>query len=310
MNIDAIEFNDLFGDVTAEAEAAVIVDRWPAVEPTGQPNSAAAATVYFDIETGPIDLTTLELLFADEWDETKCKGYELIGTKFDPTMVKVGNLKDEAKIAAKIDEKRAEFEKALADVTINVAKGREEAWRTFVERAPLSAVTGQVLAIGYGITCNDDTGPGFQVRIDAQSRLGNECSEADILYTFWEAFFIDANLNGSKLVGFNSAGFDLPFLVRRSWRLGVSVPAEVLHENRFWNRVFVDLMQIWACGTYGERIKLDRVAAFFGTPRKSGDGSQFHKLFNGTDDDRTAALAYLKQDILVTAEVGRRMGIV
>lgn len=261
------------------------------------------ATAFFDIETGPIDSADLEAMFAEEWDETKVRGYELIGAEFDPESVRLGNMKDQAKIDAKIAEKRKEHERAVAEATIAVAKAREEAWLTFVERAPLSAVTGQVLAIGYG--CFD----GREPRIDVSAQSPPATSEAAVINEFWMEFLNCAS-SGVKMVGFNCFGFDLPFLIRRSWLLDVPVPVEVLHEGRYWNKTFVDLMQVWGCGQYGERIKLDRVAAFFGTARKNGDGSQFHKLFTGTDADRVAAMDYLRQDILVTAEVGRRMGIV
>ena len=41
-----------------------------------------------------------------------------------------------------------------------------------------------------------------------------------------------------------SVGFDLGFLIKRSWILGIPIPKSVM-SGRFVSSVFVDLMQEW-----------------------------------------------------------------
>lgn len=291
-------FSDLFGSPESpEAEAA---DEATAVAVTPKPQTTTEDVV-FDVETGPADSATLEEMF--DFDSTKVKGFELVGRPFDPAGVKVGNLKDQTKIDAKIAEKKAEHEKAVADATAYQAVAREEAWLAFVERAPLSAVTGCVLAIGYA--------RGGQVELDWQIDPGGLAAEHGLLTRLWTRFrcCLDAS---SRLIGHNIYGFDLPFLVRRSWLLGVEIPPEVFTFNggRWqWHGLFVDTMTAWSCGVYGERIGLDRAAQFFGTDRKTGHGADFHRRFNGTPEERKAALDYLEQDLAATCQVACKMGI-
>jgi len=57
--------------------------------------------IIFDIETGPLPEPELRRMLP-ELDRTKIKGAEILGTLFDPTAVRTGNMTDPAKIKAKI----------------------------------------------------------------------------------------------------------------------------------------------------------------------------------------------------------------
>jgi hypothetical protein len=308
-------FDDLFGDAATDempleeehVQTEAMLNVVAADEARLTPK-AAGKSLFFDIETGPVALELLEELF--DFDETKTKGYELLDQQFDPSSVKTGNMKDPAKIKAKIEEKKAEHEQAVADAKIAVGQSREDAWLRFCEQAPLSAITGQVLAIGYsrGDFPLED---GWPLLEHQDAAAGH--NEFWLLNRFWLRFLDCLKVHdGTRLTGFNIFGFDLPFLIRRSWLLGVDVPPEVLHEgSRDWtrfNRLFLDLHQVWGCGIYGERIKLDRLAGYFGTTRKSGTGDQFHVLFNGTAEERHQAIEYLRTDLDVTCQVAAKMG--
>jgi hypothetical protein len=292
-------FDDLFLDTISGATAVAVDDEPEPVEPIAMTGPAA---MVFDIETGPVDSATLEDMF--EFDESRVKGFELIGQAFDQKGVKIGNLKDKQKIAEKIEQKKQEHAQAVAEAMIAVAGAREEAWISFCERAPLSPLTGQVLAIGY----SDGTAANTVV----DCRESELHDERGIVNNFW-IVVLNAISNGGRLVGHNIYGFDLPFLVRRSWLLGVEIPSQAynLSGGRWsWNRLFVDTMTAWSCGVYGERISLDRAAQFFGTTRKNGEGAEFHRLFNGTPEERKQALDYLANDLVATHEVARKMGMV
>lgn len=122
-----------------------------------------------------------------------------------------------------------------------------DAWDEFVRRAALSPLTGRVLLIGV----TDQAGP-------PQFIFGDE---SDMLSIFWGR--VEEWLaNKIPPIGHNSNSFDLPFLVRRSWALGVPVPREV-RQGRYWNPLFRDTMEWWACGAR-DTIKLNTLGEFFG----------------------------------------------
>lgn len=191
---------------------------------------------------------------------------------FDPAGVKHGNTKDPVK-------KREQIESA-----------REEHERKFFDRAALSPLTGRVIVIGY-------QQPGGQSIIE-------ELEEREILLTFWDRYDW-AVRSHVKLIGWNIHGFDLPFIVRRSWLHGVKVPATIQIRDRYWNPLFVDLMQRWALGAYSQWEKLDSVSKFFGHEGKNGEGADFHRLWK---EDRTTAMAYLENDLDMTELVATSMG--
>lgn len=161
----------------------------------------------------------------------------------------------------------------------------EEKRKDYFEEAALNAISGQVLAIGMwsgGVTeilC----GP-----------------ENEILDRFWDRYV----LSTQSFIGFNIAEFDVPFLVQRSFRHGINVPQ--VFDGRYLVRRFVDLMKIWACGKFGERISLDRLGKFLGTGEKSGSGADFAKLW---ETDKPAAIAYLNNDIELILACAKRMGV-
>lgn len=180
------------------------------------------------------------------------------------------NYKDAAKIAAIIDDQRDKF----------------------IERAALSPLSGRVIAIGAWV--------------DGQYRAyicEAECgSERHCIEWFW-------NLVGrrSSLIGFNSNSFDLPFLFRRSWALGIAPPPALQDRRmgfsppRCW-----DLMDIWRCGDRTQFISLDAVSRFLGIGEKTQDGEFFHKLVKADPEE---AAIYLENDVKLTFEMAKRLNI-
>ena len=287
--------DDLFGEPETEPQ--------PAEPETTRPVAgriANKAAMVFDIETGPVASDELEDLF--EFDPTSLKEHDLLGAEFDPASVKLGNLKDKQKIKDKIEAERQKFDRAKAGAETAIEQAREEAWLKLVDRAALSPLTGQVLAIGVWWSSGSP-----EPALYLQGEDGFE-SETNLLTEWWD-LVRDAIRTDSRLIGFNSDAFDLPFLVRRSWKLGVVVPPEVLVAGR-WHRCFVDLMKLWACGVYGERVSMDRLAAYFGCTRKNGEAAEFARLFHGTDEERKQAVEYLRNDLRMTLDVADRMNVI
>lgn len=192
-----------------------------------------------------------------------------------PAFEAPANYKDAEKIAAYVQAKQADW----------------------YQSAALSAVTGRVLAIGL----LDADAPD-----DAEPQLYGSGDEAADLAAFW-ALIAPGGYLACDLVGFNSNGFDLPFLVRRSWCLGVAVPG-ALTSGRWLPSQCRDVLDAWRVGggASAERISLDALARFLGVGAKTGSGADFASLWAM---DPAAALAYLVQDLRLTRAVARRLGV-
>jgi len=183
------------------------------------------------------------------------------------------NYKDEQKIAAYITQKRLDW----------------------IERAALDATTGKILAIGI-LDCRE-------AGVEKITTLAGD--EADIISAF-SSIVMACGGSGWPLIGWNIFGFDLPFILRRSWILRVALP-QWIRSGRYWDRCFVDAMDVWACGNREQAVSLDLAAATLGVGRKSGSGAHFASLWNGSDEERAHALEYLENDLRLTKAVAERI---
>lgn len=204
--------------------------------------------IYFDIETGPLPLS------------------ELVIPPFDPSQVKLGNIKNPDLIAEKI---RTAEENHASD---------------YIKNAALDALSGRVLAIGY--------------RIEHQHPVVLHVSnEKDILVAFWH--MLDSFERKPQMIGFNVKPFDLPFLIKRSWKHRVTVPYWI-RSGRYWNDLIVDLREVWQLGDSRAHGSLASICRHLGLGEKAGNGAHFHELFN---TDREAAINYCLRDVQLTQQV-------
>ncbi len=251
-----------------------------------------AETIVFDIESGPLPDGELERI-APPFDSMSVKGSDIIEAEFDPDAVKTGNVKAEDKIAAKIEAAR---EKHAADVKAMVGKveqARLDYWQKFKSKAALKALTGKVLACGY-------LGP----KGGLKGISGGD--EPAILLKFWEVFQEQVD-RGNRMLGFNIFGFDLPFIIHRSWILGLSFPFQIVRDGRYWNAVFIDLAEHWRLGVHGEYVSLNDMAKALGVGSKleGVSGADFARLWA---EDRAKAKAYLINDLEITRGCAAKLG--
>lgn len=158
----------------------------------------------------------------------------------------------------------------------------------------LSAETARVAAIGYYESASNKV------------VIAYDQDEAAMLRQFWAAF-CSLQANGARLLGFNSQGFDLPFLIRRSWHHGVPVPRTLMSSGgRYWCETIVDLMILWRCGSYKDFISLDKFAKFLGVGQKNGCGELFYLAWQ---KDRQAAIDYLTNDVRLVIDCARQMNL-
>ena len=250
----------------------------------------------FDIETQPLPEDELRK-WLPEFDEGK---YPV--PAFDASEVKLGNLKDEAKKTAKIEEEFLKFKSRYEQAVEARRVARDNHYTDFHSRAALSAVTGRVVVIGL---CAED-GTCSVIHEDTESR---------ILRQFW-ALFRQHEVSRQKtgrscLAGVNIFSFDLPFLVRRSWMLQVTVPRGVVDlTSRWanWSPVFVDLRRVWQLGDAQASSSFDLIGRAMGTGGKveGHHGKSFSQLW---ESDRDRALQYVANDVRQPMEWLKRVGL-
>lgn len=247
----------------------------------------------FDIETGPVHDELLERQFT--FEPPPHPG------EFDQAGVKTGHLKDQAKIAAKIEDARTAHSLAVENHALAVEQARGEAWRQFKSNAALSPLTGQVLAIG--------------IRRGDKSGIFGGVPEPEILTSFWKKYKA-CRQEQTKLVGANIKQFDLPFLIRRSWMLGVSVPSTAYTYDGKWlnfDPLFFDIRDLWLLGQRsGCESSLDAMSRALGVGSKPDgiNGGDFARLWLGTPAEREQATGYLLNDLKLTAEVATKLGVI
>lgn len=100
----------------------------------------------------------------------------------------------------------------------------ESAKRDWLDKAALSPLTGKVLCVGV----IENGKPGVIAFDDESNTIG----------TFWSVWGYHRDPR-REFVGFNTHHFDLPFLIRRSWALGVTVPYGV-RDGRRWHEKSID----------------------------------------------------------------------
>jgi len=151
-----------------------------------------------------------------------------------PEPVADARLKDQVKIAADIKKKRGEA----------------------IDKMGLDPNFGRICVIGYAVREGADT---ISATDDCLADVTDE-GEARLLSAFWaRASQCD------RLGSFNGAGFDIPFILRRSWLLGV-------RPTRRFETV------AWKCAT-GEANHVDvRLALSDGDSRARGTMDLYGKL--------------------------------
>lgn len=176
-------------------------------------------------------------------------------------------------------------------IAANIAE-QENAW---YERAALHPMTGVIVAIGI-----------HSVEVPNSEPQIMHGDEETALRWFWQCYNCDGDM--AQFIGHNLHGFDIPFIIRRSWAHGIRVPVTVMSGRYINDRRFIDTMKVFQCGNNTEKFYgLDKVAKFFGLAGKTDPiGATFAEVL-ATDPKR--ALAYLTEDLALTRHVAERMGL-
>lgn len=191
----------------------------------------------------------------------------LAALAFLPEPTAPANYKDAEKIAQYVSEKKAEQ----------------------VLQAPLDADLGMVTAIAMQRGLENAT----EVYLAGDEETPDEKA---LLECFWRSF---AQLDG-RACGYNVLGFDLPYLLRRSFALGIDVPL-LPRLAKYQIEPVVDLMGILY--NWGNARGLKWVCKRYGIPNALPDldGSKVAGM------DRDTLRKYAGNDLTLVIEVYKRM---
>ena len=203
---------------------------------------------------------------------------ELAGVE--PEFKAPGNYKDAEKIKANIAEQR-------------------EKWK---DDAALSPVTGRIVSIAFCDASDIGSFEEFGVADNSESQLIEE---------FFDRYSKSAGGSSYKLAGWNVKDFDLGFIIKRAWFLGIKVPFSLMPTGTrkfYWPNNIIDLREIWGLAEYRPSGSLDIVGRAFGLGSKQGHGSRFAKLY-ADPETRYKALEYQKSEMSICCGLCDRFGL-
>lgn len=237
-------------------------------------NGEEALRVIVDIETAPLDDAAQ---YLEPLTPIEAPDLSLI------TPAK--NLVDPAKIATDIDKRK----QAAMDAYREQCQHQEFKRYELLERCALDVDLCRIVAIGY--QREDWSEPHVHV-------LLTQAAEANWLGTFW------CEIGQRTTLGYNTLGFDLPVLMRRSLYLGVPHPFVSLDRYRTNH---IDLQQKLSFNGLLKFRGLSFYCKRFGIPcEDETPGSQIGELVKAGEWDRIAA--HCRSDVLKTKALAERMG--
>ena len=215
--------------------------------------------IYWDIETEPLPIDHLEKLM--------------------PEFPAPGNIKDPAKIAAAIAEKK-------------------EAW---LDGAALKAITGRIVAISLAF---DDGEP------EMWKGDGKWVGEEEALIEHAMEVLVDVISQNALAYAWNGHGFDLPFLCQRAAVYGIPAFKQLMVNVRgryYWNEALIDPKLVWSNYSPDHTgTSLKSVGLALGVGEKTGSGKDFAELLKTNPAE---AEKYAKLDITLLRGIVQRMGI-
>lgn len=208
------------------------------------------------------------------WDiETEGLPVEQI-TPLMPEFEAPGNIKDESKIKAAIEAKKAEW----------------------LDKAALRAITGKIVAV----TMAKDGYEPLMSSADDESLL-----IATALIALKEAISLNA-----QAYAWNGHGFDLPFLCQRAAVYDIQAFRDLTtfrYGRYYWNENLIDPKLVWSNYSPDHTgTSLKSVSHALGVGEKSGDGKDFAALLKTNPDE---AKKYALNDVELLRAIVKRMGI-
>jgi len=176
----------------------------------------------------------------------------------------------------------------------SIAKYKEDNLPKAWAAQALESLKGEILTIGVAY------------ENDPVEVLVTEGDEQDLMHRFGEWLFTHGINEISQIwwVGHSIAGFDLPWILHRSWKYCIPFITALIPTYKYDEHI-VDIQRIFA-GTSDKMYKMDYIAKYFGLPGKTSmDGSMVHDAYL---QNRLADIAeYCKSDVSQEREVAMRL---
>lgn len=210
---------------------------------------------YWDLESSPLDDEQLN--------------------KMMPELAAASNVKDPAKIAAQIEEKKKDW----------------------LDKAALKAITGKIVAVAMA---KDDAEPIL---------IASLTDEKGLIDVILRELNNVISTNASAYA-WNGSGFDLTFLCQRAAVHGIPAFKDLTQQRgaRFsWNENLIDPKLVWSNYSPDHTgTSLKSVALALGVGEKSGSGKDFAELLKTNPDE---AAIYAKNDVNLLRKIANRMGL-
>lgn len=120
-----------------------------------------------------------------------------------------------------------------------------------------------------------------------------------------------------NFIGWNNAGFDMPWLYRAAVRAGCWGLAKAICPPGLgkYKLPWIDLMDMWGCFQFGKGSKQTAVAQYLGIaePNPELSGSLVYQQWlqaSKTPDEKPAYVIHCESDIITLREIARRLGAV
>ncbi|HUN55886.1 MAG TPA: ribonuclease H-like domain-containing protein [Smithella sp.] len=135
--------------------------------------------------------------------------------------------------------------------------------------------------------------------------------ESDLLWSFEK---ILDKFPSHKLCAHNGKGFDFPVLAKKFIMEGFKLPSQLnVMGKKPWETPFIDTMEMWSFGAFGQKTSLDLLSASLGvpSPKEILHDMSVHEIYYANEDKKQEALKLLGEyctgDVVTLFKVYRKM---
>ncbi len=193
------------------------------------------------------------------------------------------------------DWKQLWEEKVQRQLPENVTAGE-----FYPQRAAVMAEFSKVICISVGYFKKEDAG----LKLRVKSFYGDD--EKVLLQDFIAALQkMESNNNKWSFTGHNIKEFDIPFICRRLFINGLTLPSFLDFQNmKPWETNMIDTFQYWRFGDYKHYTSLKLLAAALGvpSPKDDIDGSMVGDVY-WNKKDLARIVTYCQKDVVTVANI-------
>ena len=165
----------------------------------------------------------------------------------------------------------------------------------YLNKAGLQAEFGRIVCISFGVLKIVDGFPKIQV----VSYAGDD--ERLIIEKSFKLIAHVSKSSLARLVGHNIKRFDIPYLCKRAYILGIQPPFMLqTYDKKPWEMPFIDTCEVWSFGAWQEGFaSLDLICGILeiDSPKDDIKGDQVHSVFYN-DGDITRIQTYCQKDVI------------